>query len=138
MKKALTGVVVVGAFLAGAGTALAAPWRDLPKLQTPGVALENGHYRFNSAERNHGSFEWDGDLRDTLPADGNNGYAEVRVEGHTWVRYDGKDRAKVHLHHSNWDGAQRYTDDADMRVCLDRSFHPDSCTGVVHFHAGQR
>ncbi|MFF7985949.1 hypothetical protein ACFZDK_43710 [Streptomyces sp. NPDC007901] len=134
MKKALASVVAAGIFLAGAGTAFASSWQKLPDLKTRGAAFEQGFYRFNPAERNHGSFEWSGYLIDTDPDDNHNGYVQVRVEGHDWARYYGKQRQRVRLHHSNWDGAQRYTDDAYFRVCLDKgTLRPDNCSSPRHY-----
>jgi hypothetical protein len=98
------------------------------------VQFAHGQYRFNEAAQNHGSFEWSGQLKDALPGDNNNVYMLVRVEGHDWVRYDGKQRQTVFLHHSNWDGAQQYTDDADLRACRDRgTLRPDNCSPTRHF-----
>ncbi|MET7455381.1 hypothetical protein ABZT03_26505 [Streptomyces sp. NPDC005574] len=99
------------------------------------MAFEHGSYRFNPPARNHGSFEWSGYLRDALPDDRHNGYVQVRVEGHDAVRYYGKQRAVKFMHHSNWSGAQRYTDDAYLRVCRDTgALRPDNCTLEQHFH----
>ncbi|WP_244188760.1 hypothetical protein [Streptomyces yokosukanensis] len=98
------------------------------------MTFEEGRYRFNPVERNHGSFEWSGYLNDVDPNDDHNGYMQVRVEGHDWSRYYGKQRKRVFLHHSNWDGAQRYTEDAYVRVCLDRgTLRPDNCSGQLHY-----
>jgi hypothetical protein len=140
MKRAVVGLVAAGVFLAGAGTAVASSWQRLPELAVKGsAAFEEGHYRFNPAERNHGSFEWTGYLNDISPDDDHNGYLQVRVEGHDWVRYYGKQRKRVYLHHSNWDGAQRYTINAFIRVCLDRgTLRPDNCSHELHFKGHER
>ncbi|MFE9449485.1 hypothetical protein [Streptomyces sp. NPDC006739] len=135
MKKVVVGVVAAGVFLAGVGTALASAWRPLPDLLTTGAYFQHGNYQFNPPERNHGSIEWNGFLTDGDPNDGHNGYMEVRVEGHDWVRYYGKQGKRVYLHHSNWDGAQRYTDNAYLRTCRDKgAIHPDNCTSTYQLH----
>ncbi|MEV4446115.1 hypothetical protein [Streptomyces mirabilis] len=134
MKTAMAGVVAAGVFLVGAGTPMAGSWNRLPRLTPTGVQFAQGQYRFNEAAQNHGSFEWSGQLKDALPGDNNNVYMLVRVEGHDWVRYNGKQRQTVFLHHSNWDGAQQYTDDADLRACRDRgTLRPDNCSPTRHF-----
>ncbi|WBO66487.1 hypothetical protein [Streptomyces camelliae] len=133
MKKAVVGLLAAGVFLAGVGTAFAASWNDLGTREISGAVLTEGHYRFNPPERNHGSFEWEGSLRDKNAGDGHNGYVRVRVEGHDWVRYYGKQGKTVHLHHSNWEGSQRYTDDADLNVCVDNAaLARDECSRDQH------
>ncbi|MFC4504853.1 MULTISPECIES: hypothetical protein [Streptomyces] len=123
-------MLAAAAFLGGAGTAVGeAAWRDLPVMNSSGVRFQEGEYRFNPPQQNHGAFEWKGELKDANPEDGHNVYMLVRVESHDWVRYNGKQRKTVTLHHSNWDGAQRYTDDAEIKACRDRgSLHPDNCS----------
>ncbi|MER7685796.1 hypothetical protein [Streptomyces sp. NPDC097610] len=134
MKTAMVGVVAAGVFLVGAGTSMAGAWHELPRMKPTGAQFDQGQYRFNAAAQNHGAFEWAGQLKDALPDDNNNVYMQVRVEGHDWVRYNGKQRQTVFLHHSNWDGAQQYTDDADLRACRDRgSLRPDNCSPTRHF-----
>lgn len=139
MKKALAGVMAAAAFLMGAGTALgAADWRDMPTLSSSGVRFLEGKYRFNPAGQNHGAFEWKGGLKDANAQDGHNVYMLVRVESHGWVRYNGKQGKTVSLHHSNWDGAQRYTDDAEIKACRNRgSLHPDNCSHTKSYSSGR-
>jgi hypothetical protein len=135
MKKVLVGAAAAVAFFAGMGTAAADAWRDLPVMAPHGVKFFKGQYQFNPPERNHGAFEWQGHLRDALPDDGHNVYMLARAEGHGWSRYNGKQRRTVFMHHSNWDGAQRYTDDAEIRACRDRgSLRPDNCSPVLPYH----
>jgi hypothetical protein len=135
MKRAMVGVVAAGLLLAGAGAALAAQQQgSIPLLDTRGVEFAEGHYKFNPPGTNHGAFEWSGLLSDIDTGDGHNVYVQVRVEGHGWARYYGKQRSAVRLHHSNWSGSQRYTDDASIRVCRDRgALHPDNCSRTEHF-----
>ncbi|MER6730858.1 hypothetical protein [Streptomyces puniciscabiei] len=134
MKKALAGLAAAGLILTAGGTAAAAWSSAIPVLRSDGVGFADGRYRFNPAEVNHGAFEWSGKLRDANGGDGHNVYMQVRVEGHDWVRYDGKQKQSVWMHHSNWDGAQRYTENAYMRACRDRgSLRPDNCSPEQHF-----
>ncbi|MDX2676922.1 hypothetical protein [Streptomyces soliscabiei] len=110
----------------------------MPNLHSSGVDFLKGQYRFNPAGRNHGAFEWQGDLKDSDPEDGHNVYMLVRVEGHGWVRYNGKQRKTVSLHQSNWDGAQRYTNNAKIKACRDRgSLHPDNCSFTESYSSGR-
>ncbi|MER6029733.1 hypothetical protein [Streptomyces sp. NPDC001851] len=133
MKKALVGLAAAGLMLTAAGTAAAA-WSAIPVLRSGGVEFAESQYTFNRAEVNHGAFEWSGKLRDASSSDGHNVYMQVRVEGHDWVRYYGKQKQSVWMHHSNWDGAERYTMDAYMRACRDRgSLRPDNCSPEQHF-----
>ncbi|MFF5185034.1 hypothetical protein ACFY30_14825 [Streptomyces sp. NPDC000345] len=133
MKRALLGVVAAGLLVVGAGSAVADSWHRMGSLNTAGASFLEGRYRFNPPQRNHGSFEWNGKLSDTR-SDGHNVYMLVRVESHPWVRYEGKQGKTVVLHHSNWDGAQRYTEDAEIRVCRNRgSLRPDNCSYTKKF-----
>jgi hypothetical protein len=135
MRKVLAGVLAAGAFLVGVGTAVGAEgWHYLPRQSARGVDFTDGSYRFHPAGQNHGAFEWKGVLRDADAHDGHNVYVQVRVEGHDWVRYDGKQGKAVALHHSNWDGAQRYTEHARIRACSNRgSLHPDNCSSTLNY-----
>ncbi|WP_329217124.1 hypothetical protein OG352_14160 [Streptomyces sp. NBC_01485] len=139
MRKLLVGVLATGAFLVGAGTAVGtAGWHGMPELHSSGVDFLEGEYRFNPAGQNHGAFEWKGQLKDADPEDGHNVYMLVRVEGHDWVRYNGKQGKTVSLHHSNWDGAQRYTSHADIKACRNRgSLHPDNCSRTKSYPSGR-
>jgi hypothetical protein len=135
MKKVLVGAAAAVAFFAGMGTAAADAWHKLPEMRPQGVWFYAGHYRFNPPEQNHGAFEWSGKLRDALPNDGHNVYMLARAEAHGWSRYNGKERRVVNMHHFTWSGAQRYTDDADIRACRDRgSLRPDNCSPEFHYH----
>ncbi|MEV0978001.1 hypothetical protein [Streptomyces sp. NPDC049915] len=131
----MAGVLAAGVFLLGAGTAAATPgWHKLPLIKGAGVRFIDGEYRFNRPLQNHGAFEWQGKLEDADKQDGHNVYMLVRVEGHGWIRYNGKQNKTVSLHNSNWDGAQLYTHHAYMRACRDKgSLQPDNCSPTVHF-----
>ncbi|MEH0578908.1 MULTISPECIES: hypothetical protein [Streptomyces] len=77
-------------------------------------------------------------MKDSDPEDGHNVYMLVRVEGHGWVRYNGKQRKTVALHQSNWNGAQRYTNNAEIKACRDRgSLHPDNCSHTKSLSSGR-
>ncbi|MFD9039261.1 hypothetical protein [Streptomyces bottropensis] len=136
MKRAMVGVVAAGLLLAGAGAALAAQQQgSIPLLDTRGVEFAEGHYKFNPPGTNHGAFEWSGLLSDIDTGDGHNVYVQVRVEGHGWARYYGKQQREVRMHHFNWSGAQQYTNDAKIRACRDRgSLRPDNCSPTLSFH----
>ncbi|MDX3517488.1 hypothetical protein [Streptomyces scabiei] len=134
MKRTMVGIVAAGLVLTGAGAALAAQRGAIPVLDTRGAEFFDGRYKFNNPGTNHGAFEWSGVLRDSKPGDGHNVYVQVRVEGHGWARYYGRQRSSVRMSHLDWSGAQRYTDDASMRVCRDRgSLRPDNCSPTVDF-----
>ncbi|MGW2489232.1 hypothetical protein ACWCV9_18745 [Streptomyces sp. NPDC001606] len=134
MKKALAGVVAAGVFLAGAGTAFASSWRSAKPMAGGGVSFSQIEYRFHPAHHHNGAFEWKGDLKDERPGDGHNVYVQVQVEGRGWVRYYGKQRRTVRLHHFSWEGSQLYTDDASLGVCVDNgALEPDDCVPAVHF-----
>ncbi|GHF70119.1 hypothetical protein [Streptomyces griseosporeus] len=131
MKKALVGAAAAGLLLTASGTALAAWAGTIPKLHSPGVQFTNGTYKFNPPSTNHGAFEWQGRLVDADANDGHNVYMLVRIEAHDWVRYYGKQKRAVDMHHSNWDGAQMYTHKVKLKACRDRgSLHPDNCSRV--------
>ncbi|MER5747297.1 hypothetical protein [Streptomyces sp. NPDC002225] len=133
-KAAASAVLAAGLFFGGAGVAMAAGWQRVPDLESGGVKLSKGQYRFNPAGRNHGGFEWQGDLADVSPGDGNNVYVQVRVEGYSWNRFNGQQKKTVHLHKTVYDGAARYTSTAHIRACRDRgSLRPDNCSRTMHY-----
>ncbi|MFE7929678.1 hypothetical protein ACFU6S_13200 [Streptomyces sp. NPDC057456] len=135
MKRAVLGLAAVGLVLGGAVAAFASPMQgEIPTLEPQGVEFSHGKYKFNRPGTNHGAFEWRGQLKDTIASDRHNVYVEVKIQGHSWVRYYGKQRRSVQLHQSNWDGAQRYTGKAKLRVCRDRgSLRPDNCAPEQEF-----
>jgi hypothetical protein len=139
VKNVVVGLVAAGVFAGGAGVAVAASWHGLPDRESGGVLFHKAQYRLNEPGVNHGSFEWRGSLTDADHGDGHNVYVLVKVSGHDWVRYNGKQRKTVKLHHSNWDGAERYTSDASLRACRDRgSLNPDNCSHPVKYHRADR
>ncbi|WP_181139860.1 hypothetical protein [Streptomyces sp. Ru71] len=135
MKKLLVSWAAAGLFLTAAGAAFGASWgTPIKTLGSGGVEFYNGQYKFNPPHTNHGAFEWEGMLKDANHGDGHNVYMQARVEGHGWVRYNGKQKTTVKLHQSNWDGAQLYTHHAHLRACRDRgSLRPDNCSETLDF-----
>ncbi|MFF1542552.1 hypothetical protein [Streptomyces sp. NPDC058291] len=129
VKRAVLGMAAISLVFSGTVAAFASPVKGaIPTLATTGVAFTGGKYVFNRPGVNHGAFEWSGRLRDELTDDRHNVYVEVKIQGHDWVRYYGKQRSSVMLHQSNWNGAQRYTGEARIRACRDRgSLRPDNC-----------
>ncbi|WP_340379753.1 hypothetical protein U5640_30665 [Streptomyces sp. SS7] len=129
MKKVVLGLAAAGLVLSAGVTAFASPSKGgIELLESDGIAFSQGWYKFNRPGVNHGAFEWSGLLTDAMANDGHNVYVDVRIEGHDWVRYYGKQRRSVRLHKSNWAGAQRYTGHARLRACRDRgSLRPDNC-----------
>ncbi|MEU8572307.1 hypothetical protein [Streptomyces asoensis] len=129
MKRAVLGLAAVGLMFGttAAVVGLSPVQGKLSSLDSQGVAFD-GKYKFNRPGVNHGAFEWWGRLEDTMASDRHNVYVEVKIQGHGWVRYYGKQGRSVQFHESNWDGAQRYTSKAKFRVCRDRgSLRPDNC-----------
>ncbi|MDQ0580884.1 hypothetical protein [Streptomyces rishiriensis] len=135
MKRAVLGLAAVGLMFGGVVAAPTSPVQGkIPKLTPLGADFSYGKYKFNRPGINHGAFEWWGHLKDTIATDRHNVYIEVKVHGHGWVRYYGKQRSSVRLHESNWDGAQRYTGKIKLRVCRDRgTLRPDNCAPEQEF-----
>ncbi|MEU1510714.1 hypothetical protein ABZ490_00890 [Streptomyces sp. NPDC005811] len=130
MKRVVLGLATAGLVLSAAVTAFASPGQGvIQDLESEGVAFTQGGYRLNPPGTNHGAFEWWGRLTDVAANDRHNVYVEVMVQGHDWLRYYGKQGRSVRLHHSNWNGAQRYTGKARIRVCRDRgALRPNNCS----------
>lgn len=134
MRKLAVGAIAAGLFAMGAGTAFATSWHTIPKLTTGGAEFNSGQYTFWPAGQHHGAFEWKGNLKDADAGDGHNVYTQVRIEGYSWNRYNGKQRTTVPQDYLNWSDDERYTEDAYIRVCRDRgSFHPDNCSVTKHY-----
>ncbi|RPK77590.1 hypothetical protein EES42_01045 [Streptomyces sp. ADI95-17] len=142
-RKLAVGVLATGLFVAGAGVSFAsangnvqaaASWHKIPTLSSSGVKFKNGYYKFEAPGAKYGAFHWKGDLQDTSAGDGHNVYVQVKVEGYSWNRYNGKQKKTVHKDYYTYDGAARYTSDAWIRACRDRgSFHPDNCSVTKHY-----
>ncbi|MFJ2609596.1 hypothetical protein ACIQOU_09290 [Streptomyces sp. NPDC091279] len=134
MRKLAVGVLAGGLFALSAGTAMAASWHNMPTVETGGARFLGGKYVFQPPGSKHGAFEWKGNLQDSGKTDGNNVYVQVRVEGYSWSRYNGKQKKTVALHKLNWDGAALHTDNAYIRVCRDKgSLNPDNCSPTKHY-----
>ncbi|NBM19864.1 hypothetical protein GUY61_30725 [Streptomyces sp. GC420] len=113
---------------------MAVTWHNIATMETAGAEFNSGKYAWWPAGTNHGGFEWKGNLKDANHGDGHNVYMQVKVEGYDWSRYNGKQKKTVPVGALNWAAPQRYTDDADMRVCRDRgSPRPDNCSPTKHF-----
>lgn len=144
-RKLAVGALTAGLFFSGAGAAFAgaggdltgaggdaeaaASWHAISKRNSSGVSFHSGKYKFEPAGAKHGAFHWKGWLKDTSAGDGHNVYTQVRVEGYSWNRYNGKQKKSVWKDYYSYDGAARYTSDAWIRACRDRgSLHPDNCS----------
>ncbi|MFD7865764.1 hypothetical protein [Streptomyces sp. NPDC059783] len=129
MRK-LTTLAVTGAlFFGGMGAAVAGGWSPVPTLKTTGAVFVDGAYKWEPKGKNHGGFHFKGNLADAKKGDGNNVYMQVRVEGYSWNRLNGKQGKTVHLDKIVYDGAAQYTRKAWIRTCRDRgSLHPDNCS----------
>ncbi|MEU6118071.1 hypothetical protein ABZ840_26430 [Streptomyces sp. NPDC047117] len=137
---ALTGALFVGgagaAFAGSAGNveAAASSWHKISTRKSSGVSFHSGSYKFEPKGAKRGAFHWKGYLKDTSAGDGHNVYAQVRVEGYGWGRFNGKQKKSVWKDKLSYDGAALYTKDAWIRACRDRgSFHPDNCSPTKHY-----
>ncbi|WP_371777258.1 hypothetical protein [Streptomyces sp. NBC_01438] len=72
------------------GAAVAGTWHLTPKLGTNGAAFVKGTYAWEPRGQNHGGFHFRGSLTDGSKSDGNNVYAQAKVEGYGWNRFSGK------------------------------------------------
>ncbi|RAJ88812.1 MULTISPECIES: hypothetical protein [unclassified Streptomyces] len=134
MRKLATATVATALFIGGMGTAFAGAWHSIPKLDTSGAAFTRGTYTWEPRGQNHGAFHLRGDLSDTSKSDGNNVYAQAKVEGYSWNRFNGKQGKTVPLDKVVYDGAAQLTKDAWVRMCRDRgSTHPDNCSVTKHY-----
>ncbi|MFC9384682.1 hypothetical protein [Streptomyces venezuelae] len=135
MRKLATAVVAAGLFFGGMGVAVADSWHSLKDpLTTTGAHFEDVEYRWEPAGAKHGAFRFRGSLRDGNYADGHNTYVEARAHLYGWQRFNGVQRGTVQLEKIVYDGATRYTNSADMRVCRNRgSLRPDNCSAMRSF-----
>ncbi|APE22852.1 MULTISPECIES: hypothetical protein [Streptomyces] len=134
MRKLATAVVAAGLFFGGMGVAVADTWHSLALLKTTGARFEEGKFKWEPAEREHGAFHVKGKLRDIGLEDDHNVYLQVKVHGYGWNRFDGVQKKTVWLDKVVYDGATRYTTSADVRVCQNRgSLRPDNCSPASHF-----
>ncbi|MEU2116494.1 hypothetical protein ABZ567_12780 [Streptomyces sp. NPDC016459] len=135
MRKFATAVVAAGLFFGGMGVAVADSWHTLADpLTTGGAHFEKVKYRWEPAGVKHGGFRFKGALRDGDHNDGHNIYLEVRAHSYGWQRFKGIQKRTVNLEDAVHDGATRYTNSADMRVCRDRgALRPNNCSPIRAF-----
>ncbi|MGA5068763.1 hypothetical protein ACPB9E_34160 [Streptomyces exfoliatus] len=129
MRKLATAVVAAGLFFGGMGVAVADSWRSAEDIATTGAHFEEVKYRWEPAGAKRGAFRFKGLLRDGSHNDGHNVYLEVRPHDYGWQRFKGVQKRTVPLEGTVHDGATRYTNSAEMRVCRDRgALRPNNCT----------
>lgn len=129
MRKLTTGAIATALFVGGMGAAFAGTWHSIPELNTNGAAFVKGTYMWEPRGQNHGGFHLKGSLSDTTKSDGNNVYAQAKVEGYGWNRFAGKQGKALPLDKVVYDGAAQLTKHALLRMCRDRgSIHPDNCS----------
>lgn len=134
MRKLATAVVAAGLFFGGMGVAVADSWRSADVLSAAGAQFEKVRYRFEPAGAMHGAFHFKGSLRDLNHPDGHNVYLEVRPHDYGWQRFKGVQKGTVLLDEAVYDGATRYTNSAEMRVCRDRgALRPNNCSPIRLF-----
>ncbi|MFF8511285.1 hypothetical protein ACF064_24670 [Streptomyces sp. NPDC015492] len=135
MRKFATAVVAAGLFFGGMGVAVADSWHSVKDpLTTTGAHFEDIEYRWEPAGEKHGAFRFRGSLRDGNYNDGHNTYVEVRAHSYGWQRFKGVQKRTVQLENKVYDGATRYTNSADMRVCRDRgALRPNNCSQIRPF-----
>lgn len=138
MRKFATAVVAAGLFFGGMGVAAADSWHSVAEpLKTTGAHFEKVKYRWEPAGAKRGAFRFKGSLRDGSYGDGHNVYLEVRPHAYSWLRYKGVQKGSTPVEDSVHDGATRYTNSADMRVCRDRgALRPNNCSPIRSFRRG--
>ncbi|MFF3605371.1 hypothetical protein [Streptomyces sp. NPDC002463] len=138
MRKLAAAVVAAGLFVGGMGVAVADSWHEVPIFKTTGARFAEARYRWEPAEVQQGAFHIKGELRDIGVKDNHNVYLLVKVHGYGWNRFDGVQKKTVWIDKLIHDGASRYTNTADVRVCQNRgSMHPDNCSPTQHFKRPQ-
>ncbi|MFI0987965.1 hypothetical protein [Streptomyces exfoliatus] len=135
MRKLATAVVAAGLFFGGMGVAVADSWRSVAEpITTTGGQFSKIEYRWEPAGAKHGAFHFRGYLHDGDHNDGHNMYLEVRPHAYPWQRFKGVQKRSVRLEASVHDGATRYTNSADMRLCRDRgALRPNNCSHIQAF-----
>ncbi|MFF4169741.1 hypothetical protein [Streptomyces sp. NPDC001744] len=130
MRKITAAVLTAGLFFGGMGAAVAeSAWQNTGLLVTGGAELKNGSYKWEDPGKMRGAFHIKGALRDTGLSDNHNIYLQVKVHGYGWNRFDGTQKKSVWLDRIVYDGATRYTNSAEVRVCQNRgSLRPDNCS----------
>ncbi|RSS41621.1 hypothetical protein [Streptomyces sp. WAC08241] len=135
MRKITAAVLTAGLFFGGVGAAVAdSAWHEVKDLRTGGALFEEAKYKWEEPGRMHGAFHIKGKLRDNGLKDGHNIYLLVRVHGYEWNRFNGAQKKTIRIDKIVYDGATRYTNSADVRVCQDRgSLRPDNCSPTKRF-----
>ncbi|MFF8381107.1 hypothetical protein ACF07V_33845 [Streptomyces sp. NPDC015661] len=129
MRKLATAAAAAGLFFGGMGVAAADSWHGVALFKTTGARFTEGKYKWEPAEVQQGAFHIKGRLRDVGVDDNHNVYLQVKVHGYGWNRFDGVQKKDVWLDKLVHDGASRYTNTAEVRVCQNRgSLHPDNCS----------
>ncbi|MFE1378344.1 hypothetical protein ACFW6S_05260 [Streptomyces sp. NPDC058740] len=132
MRKWVSVAVAAGLFVGGVGGAMADSWTRL-SLRTTGAKF-SGDYLWEPKNANHGAFHFRGQLRDDEATDGHNVYIQAKVQGYDWSRFYGVQRKDVYVDRLVYDGAARYSTEAQIRVCRDRgSLRPDNCSPTRFF-----
>ncbi|WP_256961818.1 hypothetical protein [Streptomyces sp. NRRL B-24572] len=134
MRKLATAAVAAGLFFGGMGVAAADSWHNVALFKTTGARFAEGKYMWEPVEVQQGAFHIKGKLRDVGLNDNHNVYLQVKVHGYGWNRFDGVQKKTVWIDKLVHDGASRYVDTAEVRVCQNRgSLHPDNCSPTKHF-----
>ncbi|MER7535352.1 hypothetical protein ABTX77_11260 [Streptomyces sp. NPDC097704] len=134
MRKLAVAAVTAGLFVGGMGAAAADSWHDLAPFKTTGALFAEGMYKWEPAEVQQGAFHIKGELRDIGHGDNHNVYLLVKVHGYGWNRFNGVQKKSVWIDKLVHDGASRYTNTAEVRVCQNRgSLHPDNCSPTRSF-----
>ncbi|KOX38681.1 hypothetical protein ADL06_01155 [Streptomyces sp. NRRL F-6491] len=135
MRKFTAAVLTAGLFFGGMGAAMADPtWHDTGLLATGGAEFKEGKYKWEEPGQAHGAFHIKGKLRDAGLDDNHNVYLQVRVHGYGWNRFNGTQKKTVWIDKVVYDGATRYTNSAEVRVCQNRgSLRPDNCSFTKQF-----
>lgn len=101
-----------------------------------GIALSDGFRRWcpnngSGAYCQNGGFEYHGTLKDTNSSDGDNVYTATRVEGYGWISKYGVENGTRYQAWEIYDYQAIYTNNAEWKVCRDRSFpYTDNCTTI--------
>ncbi|AVH99660.1 hypothetical protein C5L38_16040 [Streptomyces sp. WAC00288] len=135
MRKLTAAVITAGLFFGGMGAAAAASaWHDTGILTTGGADFKEGKYKWEDPGQMHGAFHIKGKLRDTGLDDDHNVYLQVKVHSYAWNRFNGTQKKNVWLDKIVYDGATRYTNTAEVRVCQNRgSLRPDNYSFTKRF-----
>ncbi|GGR33747.1 hypothetical protein GCM10010497_40670 [Streptomyces cinereoruber] len=135
MRKFTAALVTASLFFGGAGVAVADSWHPLKEpFTTTGAKFQSVEYKWEPPGEKRGAFRFRGVLRDTNDRDGHNVYLQAKAHDYRWQRFDGVQKRSISIEKTVHDGATRYTNTADMRVCRNRgSLRPDNCSHTRTF-----